>query len=82
MLLNPSHHGFRRNHSTVTALLEMYSTWVDAAEDDKITAVVLLDMSALDLVDKSILIGKLKLYDLDENSITWMERRQINFLSI
>ena len=74
MLLNPSHHGFRRNHSTVTALLEMYSTWVEAAEDDKITAVVLLDMSAaFDLVDKSILIGKLKLYGLDENSSTWMD---------
>ena len=73
-LLHHSHHGFRRNHSTTTALLEMYSNWVEAYEENKITAVVLLDMSAaFDLVDKSILIGKLKLYGLDENSSTWLE---------
>ena len=73
-LLNPSHHGFRQNHSTATALLEMHSNWVEAVEEDKITAVVLLDMSAaFDLVDKNILIEKLKLYGLDENSSNWME---------
>ena len=67
-LLNPSHHG------TATALLEMHSNWVEAVEEDKITAVVLLDMSAaFDLVDKNILIEKLKLYGLDENSSNWME---------
>ena len=44
----------------ISALLEMYSNWVDAYEEDKVTAVVLLDMSAtFDLVDKSILIEKL-----------------------
>ena len=73
-LLNPSHHGFRQNHSTATALLEMHSNWVEAVEEDKITAVVLLDMSAaFDLVDKNILIEKLKLYGLEENSTKWME---------
>ena len=73
-LLNPSHHGFRQNHSTATALLEMHSSWVEAVEEDKITAVVLLDMSAaFDLVDKNILIEKLKLYGLEESSSKWME---------
>ena len=73
-LLHPSHHGFRKSHSTTTALLEMYSPWVEAAEEDKITAVVLLDLSAaFDLVDKDILIGKLKLYGLDESLTCWME---------
>ena len=73
-ILNPSHHGFRRNHSTVTALLEMHATWLEALEDDKITAVVLLDMSAaFDLVDKSILIKKLKIYGLNDDSTCWME---------
>ena len=52
----------------------MHSNWVEAVEEDKITAVVLLDMSAaFDLVDKNILIEKLKLYGLDENSSNWME---------
>ena len=73
-LLHPSHHGFRRNHSTVTALLEMHSNWVEALEEDKITAVVLLDMSAaFDLVDKNILIEKLKLYGFKEDSTGWLE---------
>ena len=73
-LLHPSHHGFRKSHSTTTALLEMYANWVEAQEDDKITAVVLLDLSAaFDLVDKEILIEKLKLYGFEENSTSWME---------
>ena len=73
-ILHPSHHGFRKNHSTATALLEMYSSWVEAFEENKVTAVVMLDMSAaFDLVDKEILIEKLKLYGLDDNSSSWME---------
>ena len=52
----------------------MHSNWVDALEEDKITAVVLLDMSAaFDLVDKDILIKKLKLYGVEENSANWMD---------
>ena len=52
----------------------MYSSWVEAYEQDKVTAVVLLDMSAaFDLVDKTILIEKLKLYGLDSSSSAWME---------
>ena len=35
----------------------MYSTWVEAVEADKITAVIMLDMSAaFDLVDKAAAI--------------------------
>ena len=72
-LLHPSHHGFRKSHNTTTALLEMYANWVEAAEQDKITAVVMLDLSAaFDLVDKEILIEKLKLYGLEESSASWM----------
>ena len=52
----------------------MYSNWVENYEDDRVTAVVLLDMSAaFDLVDKEILIGELKLYGLDDKSSSWME---------
>jgi hypothetical protein len=73
-ILHPSHHGFRKHHNTTTALLEMYTNWVENHEDDKVTAVILLDMpAAFDLVDKSILIDKLKLYGLDEGSASWME---------
>ena len=77
-LLHPSHHGFRKDHSTATALLEMYTKWVDNHEEDKITAVVLLDMSAaFDLVDKSILIEKLKLYGFDAESSSFFMDGQL-----
>ena len=62
-LLHPSHHGFRKNHSTTTALLEMYDTWLEAFDDNKLSAVIMLDLSAaFDVVDTSILLDKLKLY--------------------
>ena len=40
----------------------MHNTWIEALEEDEISAVVLLDLSAaFDLVDTSILLSKLKL---------------------
>ena len=32
-LLHPSHHGSRSQHSTCTAIIEMYDTWVNSAEN-------------------------------------------------
>ena len=29
---HPNHHGFRANHSTSTAMIQMYDTWVQAVE--------------------------------------------------
>ena len=71
-LLHPSHHGFRSKHSTATALLEMYDVWVDAFDEDKLTAVVMLDLSAaFDVVDTNILLGKLELYGFHEHVVSW-----------
>ena len=56
-ILHPSHHGFRTAHSTCTALLQMYDTWVEALGEGELSAVTMLDMSAaFDVVDHSILI--------------------------
>ena len=72
-LLHPSHHGFRKSHSTTTALLEMYDTWLEAFEDNKISAVVMLDLSAaFDVVDSSILLDKLELYGFRGNALSWL----------
>ena len=52
----------------------MYSSWVEAVEQDKITALIMLDMSAaFDLVDKDILVRKLEIYGLEESSARWMD---------
>ena len=73
-LLHPSHHGFRAKHSTVSALAEMFDTWVEAFEDDEVSAVVMLDMSAaFDVVDHDILIRKMALYGFEESALSWVK---------
>ena len=57
--LHPSHHGFRAKHSTVSALVQMFDTWIEAFEDDEVSAVIMLDMSAAFEVDHDILIKKM-----------------------
>ena len=73
-LLHPSHHGFRAKHSTATALLEMYNGWVEAFDEDKLTAVVMLDLSAaFDVVDTDILLDKLRVYGFQQCAVSWLE---------
>ena len=72
-LFHPSLHGYRDGRSTMTALLSMYDKWVSAANDGKVSGIVLVDLSAaFDLVPASILIEKLKIYGLDQNFIDWI----------
>ena len=55
-LLHPSHHGFRAKHSTCTALIQMFDSWIEAFEHGEVSAVLMLDMSAaFDVVDHHIL---------------------------
>ena len=55
----PSHHGFRAEHSSVSALIEMFDSWIEAFEDDEVSAVIMLDMSAaFDVVDTELLMEK------------------------
>ena len=45
-LFHPNHHGFRAYHSTSTAMIQMYDTWVKAEDKGELTGVCMLDMSA------------------------------------
>ena len=75
---HPNHHGFRAGHSTSTAMIQMYDTWVQAVDKGELTGVCMLDMSAaFDVVDHGILLNKLKLYGFDARALQWME----NYLS-
>ena len=59
-LLHPSHHGSRSRHSTSTAIIEMYDTWIDSIERGEMAGVMMIDLSAaFDLVDHPILLKKL-----------------------
>ena len=56
-LIHPNHHGFRKFHSTVTCLIQMYDKWVEATEGQKYSGVCLLDLTAaFDIVDHSFLL--------------------------
>ena len=51
-ILHPNHHGSRRGHSTTTALIQMYESWVKAVDDGEMAGVMMLDISAaFDMVD-------------------------------
>lgn len=53
--------GFRRNHSTVTALLKVTDDILRAIDKGQITTLVLLDLSrAFDTVDHDVLLAKLQ----------------------
>ena len=57
--------GFRERHSCQTALIKIINDWLSAINENKIAVSLLLDFSkAFDLVDHSLLIHKLKLYNI------------------
>ena len=73
-LFHPNLHGYRKNRSTQTALLQMYDRWVRAASNGQVSGVVLLDLSAaFDLVDPALLLKKLRAYGVEDDIICWME---------
>ena len=82
-LWHPNHHGFRPNHSTATALSQLYDFWIRGAENKELTAALLLDLSAaFDVVDHQILLDKLHLYNFSPKTVSWFksyleDRKQI-----
>ena len=73
-LLHPSHHGFRSKHNTSTALLQMMDVWLEAFDEDEVTAVIMVDLSAaFDVVDHCILLDKLKAYGFEMKEVLWIQ---------
>ena len=69
LFFNPNHHAYKSFHSTATAMLQMYTTWLEAIEEGDMAGVCLIDMSAaFDVVDHQLLLEKLKLYGFDRNA--------------
>ena len=70
---------YRRHHSTETAVTKVYSDILGAADDDKLSLLILLDLSAaFDLVDHSILLKQLEsIYGFDGLTLEWFQ----NYLS-
>ena len=69
---NPNHHAYRSFHSTTTAMLQMYTTWLEAIEQGDMAAVCMIDMSAaFDVVDTTLLLEKMRMYGFDRNAVQW-----------
>ena len=59
-IFHPNHHGFLANHSTATAMIQLHNLWIEAAENQELSAALLLDQSAaFDVVDHRIFLQKL-----------------------
>ena len=66
--------GFRNNRSTISEMLTLFDTLLEAKETKKEILVVLYDLSsAFDTVSHDILLTKLQIYGLNNHAIKWIK---------
>lgn len=71
--------GFRKNHSTETAIIDLIAKLTDAIDKNKLTAGIFLDLSkAFDTVNHSILITKLQHYGIRGITLEWFKNYLTN----
>lgn len=71
-LFYSSQYGFREEHSTETASLELIDRVISDLENKRNSITVYMDLSkAFDTLDHSILINKLKYYGIDGIELQW-----------
>ncbi|CAM5088311.1 unnamed protein product [Eretmochelys imbricata] len=73
-VIRNSQHGFTKGRSCLTNLIAFYDEITGSVDEGKAVDVLFLDFSkAFDTVSHSILVSKLKKYELDECTIRWVE---------
>ena len=73
-LIHPNHYGFLKKCSTANALQHIVDLWLQSIDKNKINAALFLDLSAgFDVINLDLLLYKLKLYNLEENTLRWFE---------
>ena len=66
--------GFRRNRNTISELLTVFDTLLEAKELKNEIIMLLYDLSAaFDTVSHEILLAKFALYGFDSNAMKWMK---------
>ena len=73
-LLHPNHHGCRHDHSTASALIQMYDKWTEEVDQGNMVGVMMIDLSAaFDMVDHPLLLQKLQLFGLETTALAWVK---------
>ena len=73
-LLHKNQSGFRKKHSTESALIFMTDTWLKAINEGKLVGCAMIDFrKAFDLVDHDLLLRKLRIYKFSETSLSWFK---------
>ena len=66
--------GFRKGHSTETALIKIIDDLLFNLDKDKVSGMILVDyQKAFDMVDHNILLQKLVAYGLENRELQWCQ---------
>jgi hypothetical protein len=73
-LITIAQSGFRKLHSTVTALLNVTDKWLRNIDHGLVTGVVFIDLrKAFDTVDINILLSKLSMFGISGIELQWFQ---------
>ena len=72
-MIHPNHHWSLPFHSTSTALAQVFDFCLEAAENQQLSALCLIDQkAAYDILCHKILREKLQLYNFTESAVEWV----------
>jgi len=73
-IIPETQHGFRKNHSVITALSETYDDFTRAIDEKQNIDCIYLDIkSAFDTVDHHLLLSKISKIGLGPNCVAWLK---------
>ena len=71
-LINENQSGFRQKHSCQTALVKLIDQWLACLDKGDYVGALFIDFrKAFDVVDHSILLRKLAMYKIEDQSLLW-----------
>ena len=73
-LLHPNQSGFRENHSCHTALIKLADNWLHNINKNEYCGALFVDFKkAFDIIDHDLLLRKLELYGLSDNTVNLLK---------